>query len=162
VSGRGRAAERAQRALLLEVKRAARARPRGHVAGAPSQVGDGGARRRVGQHPQAEGERGRRNVEAPLDGEPGRDRGQVLLGELPVRVTASVRPVPQRRQQPEILPVAEHAGGHAEPRGGLSDAHEYQSNILLSKSAATACARPAGSRSVVVANRASAMTGVSA
>ena len=63
----------------------------------------------------------------------GRDRGQVLLGELPVRVAPPVRPVPQRRQQPEILPVAEHPGGHAEPRGGLSDAHEYQSNILLSR-----------------------------
>jgi len=103
------------------------------VAGTPSQVGDGGAGRRVGQHPQSEGQRGRRNVEPPLDGEGGRDRGEVLLGELPVRVAPPVRPVPQRRQQAEILPVSEHPGGHAEPRGGLSDPHEYQSNILLSK-----------------------------
>jgi hypothetical protein len=93
------------------------------VAGTPAQVGDGGPRRRVGQHPQAEGQRGWRNVEAPLDSEGGRDRGQVLLGELPVRVAAPVRPVPQRRQQAQVLPVAEHPGGHAEPRGGLSNPH---------------------------------------
>jgi hypothetical protein len=153
VSWRGRsAAERAQSALLLEVKRPAGAWPRGHVAGASSQVGDGGAGGRVGQHPQPEGKRGRRNVEAPLDGEPGRNGGQVLLGELPVRVAPTVRPVPQRRQQPEILPVAEHPGGHAEPRGGLSDAHEHQSNILLSKNTVRACAMPAGSHTVVVVN----------
>jgi hypothetical protein len=94
------------------------------VAGAPPQVGDGGAGRRVGQHPQAEGQRGRRDVEAPLDGQGRGDRGQVLLGELPVRVAPPVRPVPQRRQQPEILPVTEHPRGHAEPRGGLSDPHD--------------------------------------
>ena len=93
------------------------------MAGAPSQVGDGGARRRVGQHPQPEGKRGRRDVEAPLDGEGGRDRGQVLLGELPVGVAPPVRPVPQGRQQAEVLPVAEHPGGHAEPGSGLSYAH---------------------------------------
>jgi hypothetical protein len=93
------------------------------VAGPPPQVGDGGARGGIGQHPKAEGQRGRRNVEAPLDGEGGRDRGQVLLGELPVRVAPPVRPVPQRRQQPEVLPVAEHPGGHAKPRGGLSNPH---------------------------------------
>jgi hypothetical protein len=122
------------------------------VAGAPSQVGDGGARGRVSQHPQPEGKGGRRNVEAPLDGEPGRDRGQILLGELPVRVAPPVGPVPQRRQQPEILPVTEHPGGHAEPRGGLSDAHEHQSNILLSKSTRRTCACPSASRTVVMVN----------
>jgi hypothetical protein len=117
------AAERAQCPLLLEVERAAGAGARGHVASAPPKVGDGGPRRRIGQHPQAEGQRGGRDVEAPLDGEGRRDRGQVLLGELPVRVAPPVRPVPQRRQQPEILPVTEHPGGHSEPRGGLSNPH---------------------------------------
>jgi hypothetical protein len=121
------------------------------VAGTPSQVGDGGARRRVGQHPEAEGQRGWRNVEASLDGDGGRDGGQVLLGELPVRVAPPVRPVPQRRQQAEILAVAEHPRGHAEPRGGLSNAHGYQSNILLSKIPAGPCAMAGASRSVVLA-----------
>jgi hypothetical protein len=78
------------------------------VAGTPPEVRDGGPRRRVGQHPQAEGQRGWRNVEAPFEGDGGRDGGQVLLGELPVRVAPPVRPVPQRRQQPEVFAVAEH------------------------------------------------------
>jgi len=112
------------------------------VAGAPPQVGDGGPRGGVGQHPQPERQRGRRNVEPLLDGERGGDRGQVFLGELPVRMAPPVRPVAQRRQQPEVLPVAEHPRGHPQPRGGLSDAHDYQSNILLSKMHVSACAGP--------------------
>ena len=54
----------------------------------------------------------------------GRRTGHVLVGELPVRLAAPGGPVPQRRQQPEILPVAKHPGGQAEPRGGFGDAHD--------------------------------------
>jgi hypothetical protein len=118
------------------------------VAGAPPQVGDSGPGGRVGQHPQPERQRGWRNVEPFLDGERGSDRGQVFLVELPVRVAPPVGPVAQRRQQPEILPVAEHPGGHTQPRGSLSDPHEYQSNILLSKIPASACAGPGRASSV--------------
>jgi hypothetical protein len=118
------------------------------VAGASPQVSDGGAGGGVGQHPQPERQRGRRNVEPLLDGERGGDRGQVFLGELPVGVAPPIGAVAQGGQQPEILPVAEHAGGHPQPRGGLSDAHAYQSNILLSKMPSSACAGPGGASSV--------------
>jgi hypothetical protein len=119
------------------------------VAGAAAQVGDGGPGGRVGQHPEPERERGRRDVEPPLDGDRRGDRRQVFLGELPVRVASPVRPVPQWRQQPEVLPVPEHPGGHAKPRGGLSNPHAYQSNILLSEIPVSACAATARPSSVV-------------
>jgi len=94
------------------------------VAGAAAKVGDRRTGRRVGQHPQPERERGGRDVKLALDRERRRDRGDVLLGKLPVRVAPPGGPVPQRRQQPEILPVAEHPGRHAEPGGGFSDPHD--------------------------------------
>ena len=81
-----------------------------HVAGAAAEVGDRRAGRGVGEHAQPERECGRRDVVPLLDPERGDDRGQVLVGELPVRGTAPGWPVPQRRQQPKILPVAEHPG----------------------------------------------------
>jgi hypothetical protein len=67
------------------------------MAGAPPEVRDRRADGGLGQHPQPERQRGRRNVEPPLDGQRGRDRGEILLGKLPVRVAPPVRPVPQRR-----------------------------------------------------------------
>ncbi len=117
-------AEGAQGALLLEVERAARARARRDMAGAAAQVSDGGAGGRVGQHAQPERQRGRGDVVLLLDPQRRGDRGHVLVGELPVRLAAPGGPVPQRRQQPQFLPVAEHPGGHAEPRGGFRDPHD--------------------------------------
>jgi hypothetical protein len=123
------------------------------VAGTPPEICDRRTDGGLGQHPQPERQRGRRNVEPPLDRQRGRDRGKVILGELPVRVAPPVRPVPQWRQQPEVLPVAKHPGRHAEPRGGLSDPHAYQSNILLSKKGSSACAALPRSRTVVYGMR---------
>jgi cation diffusion facilitator family transporter len=134
-------AERAQRALLLEVQRPARRG--GHVAGAPPQVGDRGADRWLGQHPQAERERGRGNVVPLLDPHRRGDGRQVLLGELPVRGPASRGPVSQRRQQPEVLPVAEHAGGHSETFRRFRDPHGFESNIVVLKKVPHACAAAA-------------------
>ena len=142
--GRGPAAllaERAQRALLLEVQRPPRCG--GHVAGAPPEVGDRGADRGLGQHPQAERERGRGNVVPLLDPHRRGDGRQVLLGELPVRGPASRGPVPQRRQQPEVFPVAEHAGGHSEAFRRFRDPHGFESNIVVLKKVPHACAAAA-------------------
>jgi hypothetical protein len=93
------------------------------VTGATSQFRDGGADGGLGQHAQPERQRGRRDVKLALDREGSRDRLEVGLSELPVRLPAPGRPVAQRRQQPQVLPVAEHPGRHAEARGRFSDPH---------------------------------------
>ena len=74
---------------------------------------------------EAERQRGRGDVVLLLDPQRRGDGRHVLVGELPVRLAAPGGPVPQGRQQPEILPVPEHPGGHTEPRGGLRDPHEH-------------------------------------
>jgi hypothetical protein len=94
------------------------------VAGAAAQVGHGRADGGLGEHPEPERARGRGDVVLLLDAQRGGDRRHVLVGELPVRLAAPGGPVAKRGQQPEILPVAEHPGGQAEPRGGLRDAHD--------------------------------------
>ncbi len=57
--GRSAPAEGAEGALLLEVERAARAGTRRDMAGAAAEVGHGSAGGRVGEHAQAERQRGR-------------------------------------------------------------------------------------------------------
>ena len=97
-SGRSAAGQQAQRAFLLEVERPAR---RGGDAAEPAaQVRDGGADRRLGQHPQPERQRGGADVIAALEFERGRDGFQVRLAELPVR-----RPVPPPGQPRAPLPA---------------------------------------------------------
>jgi hypothetical protein len=93
------------------------------VAGATAEVGHGRADGGVGEHAEPERQRGRGDVVLLLDPQRGDDRRQVLVGELPVRLAAPGRPVPQWRQQPQVLPVAEHPGGQAEPGGGFRDPH---------------------------------------
>ena len=66
----------AQRALLLEVERAARARAGRHMAGAAAEVGHGGAGGRVGEHSEPERQRGRGDVVLLLDAQGCDDRGQ--------------------------------------------------------------------------------------
>ena len=43
------------------------------------------------------------------------------------------------RQQAEQVPVAQHPGRGIEPLRGLCDAHEGESNILMSRTALWAC-----------------------
>jgi hypothetical protein len=93
------------------------------VAGSAAQFGDGGADGGLGQHAEPEGQGGGRDVELALDRQPYRDRVEVGVGELAVRLATAGWPVAQRRQQAEVLPVAEHPGGHAEPGGSFSDPH---------------------------------------
>jgi len=127
--GAAQRAEGAERPLLLEVQRPSRSGR--HVAGAPAEVGDRRADRGLGEHPQPERQRGRRDVVTPLDLQRRRYRGQVLVRELPMRRPAPGRPVAQRRQQAQILPIAEHPRGHAEAFRRFRYAHERQSNIVL-------------------------------
>lgn len=84
------------------------------MPGPPAQVGDGGADRGLGQHPEPEGQCRGRDVVASFQFHPRPDRGEVRLGELPVPRAAS-----QRREQAQFLPVSEHSGGYAEPPRGL-------------------------------------------
>jgi cation diffusion facilitator family transporter len=127
--GTAQRAEGAERPLLLEVQRPSR-RSR-HMASAPAEVGDRRANRRLREHSQPERQRGRRDIVTPLDPQRRRDRGQVLVRELPVRGPPSRGPVPQRRQQPQVFPVAEHPGGHTEAFRRFRYTHESQSYIVL-------------------------------
>jgi cation diffusion facilitator family transporter len=124
-------AQGAQRPLLLEVQRPPR---RGrHMARAPPEVGDRGADRGLGEHSQPERERGRGDVVTPFDLQRRGDRGQVLVGELPVGGPAPGGPVPQRRQQPQVFPVAEHPGGHAEAFCRFRDPHGANLTLFCKK-----------------------------
>jgi hypothetical protein len=143
-----RGAEGAEGAFLFEVEGSGGAWARLDVAGAATQVGDGGADRRVGEHAKPEREGGGGDVVLMLDPQRRGDRRQVRVGELPVGRPATGGPLPQWRQQPQILPVSQHPGGHTELGGGFSDAHNRKSNILLSKTGPSACATATGSRSV--------------
>src|SRR5262249_31987353 len=121
-------AQGAQRALLLEVERPSwRGR---HVPGAPPQIGDRRADRRLREHPQPERERGWRDVIAPLHLHRRGDGGQVFLGELPVRGPPSRGPVSQSRQQAQVFPITEHPRGHAEALCRFRDPHG--TNLTLS------------------------------
>jgi cation diffusion facilitator family transporter len=127
--GAAQRAEGAQRALLLEVERPSwRGR---HVTGAPPQIGDRRADRRLREHPQPERERGRRDVVAPLDLHRRGDSGQVFLGELTVRGSPSRGPVSQWRKQAQIFPVTEHPRGHAKALCRFRDPHKNESNIIV-------------------------------
>src|SRR5579875_65509 len=148
--------ERAQRALLLEVERPAGRRR--DAAEAAAQVRDGGAHRRLGQHPQAERQRRRADVVAPLQVQRGGDGLQVRLAELPVRQggagrrSALPRPAGSRGgvppgvaahpgQQPQVLAVPEHPGGRAEPPRGRRDPHGHDLNNFTSRKPGSGCGR---------------------
>jgi hypothetical protein len=73
-------AEQAQRAFLLEIQGAA---GRGRDPPDPAaQLGDLGPDPGLGQHPQAEGQGGRADVQPPLQVQGQRYRGHVLITEL--------------------------------------------------------------------------------
>jgi len=79
-----------------------------------------GADGRLSQHPAARRpQRGRRSMSNRRSiAQRGRDRGQVILGELPVRVgLARTAGRAAAAAGPRSLPVTKHPGGHAEPRG---------------------------------------------
>src|SRR5436305_6097679 len=80
---RSAAGQEAEGALLLEVQGTARAG--GDAAEAAAEIRDGGADRRLGEHPQTERQRRRADVIPALELERGRDRLEVRLAELPVR-----------------------------------------------------------------------------
>ncbi len=139
------AGQHAQRALLLEVKRPAGS---GREAAEPAaEIGHGRAHLRLGQHAEAERQRGGTDVVPPLDLQRGGHGGQVGLGELPVR-RGPGQPVPDLRQQPQFLPVAEHAGRGAEPPGGLRDTHDLDFNNLPLRKQLWRCQTRSSSRSV--------------
>ena len=96
------AGEQAEGAFLLEVEGAARGG--GDAAEPAAQVRDRGADRRLGQHPQAERQRGGADVVAALELERRRDRLQVRLTELPVRRPAAPRAPPCSRPSPAMPP----------------------------------------------------------
>jgi hypothetical protein len=142
-------AEQALRALLLEVERTGgrgldppdATAEFGHLCPHPGIRKDADAKRK----------RHRADVIASLERDAERDGGEVRVGELPVlacplraggagiglragptggRPPAAEPPggwpadgMPQRRQQPERLPVPEHPRGHIQSPGGLRDAH---------------------------------------
>ena len=83
-----------------------------------AQLRDLGADHGLGQHPQAEGQRGRAD-RPPLQFQGQRHRGHVLVAELAVTRTTA-----HRRQKAERFAVAQHPGGRAEPLGGLRDPHK--------------------------------------
>ena len=118
---RSRAAEQAQRPLLLEVERPPR--PFRQAPDAPAEVGQGRADRRFGKDPQAEGDRGRAYLVPAFQLEGRGHRAQVRLAELAVPWPAPPAHLPHRRQQSQILAVAEHPRGHSQPPGRLGYAH---------------------------------------
>ena len=76
-------AEQAERSFLLEVERAGGGRL--DAADPPAQLGHLGPDARLGEHAQAERQRGGADVVAALDRQRERDRVQIALAELPVR-----------------------------------------------------------------------------
>ncbi len=114
-------AQQSQRSLLLEFQGAGG--PRRQAADPPAEFGDTIARLRVGQDPEPERQRGRADIEPPLYGERQGHRGQIVLTEVPVKRRGTVSACPDRRQQAQALPVAEHAWRGAEPARGFGDAH---------------------------------------
>ena len=103
-------AEEAEGALLLEIQGAARRRR--DPPDPPAQLRDLGPDPGLGQHPQAEGQRGRADIQPPLQVQGQRHRGHVLITELAV-TWAAPRSASRRAPlvcPPPLAPVPPRAG----------------------------------------------------
>ena len=99
----------------------------------PAEFGDLGPHPRLSQHPHAERQCGRADIQAALDIQGECYRSEILVLKSPVSraVTSPGRRRPaapwprlaDRGEQPKELAVAEHPGGSAQPLRGLSDPH---------------------------------------
>jgi len=108
--------EQAQSPFLLEVEHPGPADP----ACSSPEACDSGPDPGLGEDPQAERQRGRTDVESPLEFERRPDRIHVLIGELAMPPVSRL----DGWEQAKRLPVAEHSGRCAELPRGLGDAHE--------------------------------------